>query len=131
VVAAAPGVFTMADGNHAIAQNNPDQTLNSADSPATPGQYVTVYLTGQGAVDHPVPTGAPPPDTPFSIPLAAMAVRVGGQPAMIAFAGLAPGFVGLVQMNIVIPDVPSGEQAFEVSIGGVAANPTVLSVSRP
>ncbi|HMC61828.1 MAG TPA: IPT/TIG domain-containing protein, partial [Candidatus Solibacter sp.] len=34
VVAAAPGVFTMANGNHAIAQNNPDLTLNSADSPA-------------------------------------------------------------------------------------------------
>jgi uncharacterized protein (TIGR03437 family) len=130
VTAAAPGVFTMANGNHAVAQNNPDQSLNSADAPAIPGQYVTVYLTGQGAVDNPVPTGATPPGTPFSLPLAAMAARVGGQPATIAFAGLAPGFVGLVQMNIVMPDVAAGEQTFEVSVGGVAANLTVLSVSR-
>jgi uncharacterized protein (TIGR03437 family) len=130
VVAAAAGVFTMANGSHAVAQNNPDQTLNSADSPAAPGQYVTVYLTGQGAVDHPVPTGAAPPGTPFCIPLAAMAAWVGGQPAPIAFAGLAPGFVGLLQMNIVMPDVPAGEQTFDVTIGGVASNRTVLSVRR-
>jgi uncharacterized protein (TIGR03437 family) len=129
VAAAAPGVFTMAKSNHAVAQNNPDQTLNSAEAPAIPGQYVTVYLTGQGAVDNPVPTGAAPPVTPFSLPLAAMAARVGGQPATIAFAGMAPGFVGLVQMNIVVPEVAAGEQTFEVRVGGVAANLTVLSVS--
>jgi uncharacterized protein (TIGR03437 family) len=42
--------------------------------------------------------------------------------------GLAPGFVGLSQMNIVIPDVADGEQPLDVSIGGVPANSTVLSV---
>jgi uncharacterized protein (TIGR03437 family) len=77
-----------------------------------------------------VATGAAPPAEPFCVPLAAVEVRVGGQPARIAFDGLAPGFAGLLQMNIVIPDVPAGEQAFEVSIGGVAANPTVLSVKE-
>jgi len=131
VVAAAPGVLTMAKTNHAIAQNYPDQTLNSADSPASPGQYVTVYLTGQGAVDHPVATGASPPASPFSVPVASIEARVGGQPAKIAFAGLAPGFVGLLQMNLVIPDIASGEQPLQVSIGGIAANPTVLSVKAP
>jgi len=37
-------------------------------------------------------------------------------------AGLAPGFIGLLQMNVRIPDnAPAGEQAFDVSVGGVAA----------
>jgi uncharacterized protein (TIGR03437 family) len=129
VTVAAPGVLMMAHSNHAIAQNDPDQSLNSPDAPAAPGQYVTVYLTGQGAVDHPVPTGAAPPAADvLSVPLAAVEAWVGGQPAHVAFAGLAPGFVGLLQMNIVVPDVPDGEQAFDVTIGGVAANRTLLSV---
>jgi len=128
VAAAAPGIFTMPNSSHAVAQNYPGRTLNSADAPATPGQYVTVYLTGQGAVDHPLPTGAAAPATPLSLPLAATEARVGGRPAQVAFAGLAPGFVGVLQMNLVIPDVPAGEQPFEVSIGGAAANRTALSV---
>jgi len=128
VAAAAPGIFTIPNSSHAVAQNNPDQTLNSADAAATPGQYVTVYLTGQGAVDHPVPTGAASPATPLSLPLAAVEARVGGRTAQVGFAGLAPGFTGLLQMNIVVPDVPAGEQPFEVSIGGAAANRTALSV---
>ena len=128
VTATAPGVLTMARSTHAIGQNHTDQSVNSADAPAAPGQYVTVYLTGQGAVDPPVLTGAAPPTGAFSVPLAPIQAWVGGQPAQVAFAGLAPGFVGLLQMNIVIPDVPDGEQPFDVTIGGVAANRTVLSV---
>jgi uncharacterized protein (TIGR03437 family) len=54
---------------------------------------------------------------------------VGGQDAAISFAGLAPGFVGLLRIDVVIPDMAAGEQPLEVSIGGVSANSTVLSVS--
>jgi hypothetical protein len=31
-------------------------------------------------------------------------------------------------LNVLIPDVAAGEQPFEVSIGGVTANATVISV---
>jgi len=41
---------------------------------------------------------------------------------------LAPGFVGLMQMNVLIPDVPPGEQSFDVSIGDVAAATTTISI---
>jgi hypothetical protein len=33
-----------------------------------------------------------------------------------------------MQLDIVIPEVDAGEQSLDVSIGGVAANLTVLSV---
>jgi uncharacterized protein (TIGR03437 family) len=55
-------------------------------------------------------------------------VKIGGQPADVQFAGLAPYYVGLLQLNVLIPDVAAGEQPFEVSIGGVTANATVISV---
>ena len=129
VVDTAPGVLTTAGSSHAMAQNDPDGALNSPDNPAQPGQSVAVYLTGQGLLDNPVANGAAPPASPVSAPLAPIQVQVGGQDAAISFAGLASGFVGLLRIDIVIPDMAAGEQPLEVSIGGVSANSTVLSVS--
>jgi uncharacterized protein (TIGR03437 family) len=56
-------------------------------------------------------------------------VKIGGKTATLQFAGLAPGFVGLMQMNILIPDVPAGELPFEVSVGGVSAQQTTISIA--
>jgi uncharacterized protein (TIGR03437 family) len=128
VTATAPGVLTAPGSDHVMAQNNPGGELNSPDSPARPGQYVTAYLTGQGVVDNPVATGAASPASPVSVPMAPIQVRVGGKEALIAFAGLAPGLVGLLQIDIVVPDIAAGEQPLDVTIGGVSANTTVLSV---
>ena len=128
VVDTAPAVLTTSGSNHAMAQNDPDGALNTPDNPAQPGQSVAVFLTGQGLLDNPVASGAVPPDSPVSAPLAAIQAQVGGQDASISFAGLAAGFVGLLRLDIVIPDVPAGEQPLEVTIGASPANSTVLSI---
>jgi uncharacterized protein (TIGR03437 family) len=128
VTGAAPGV-AVTGASHAVAVNYPDGSVNSAANPAQPGQYVIVYLTGQGALDNPVATGAPAPSSPFSRPTALVLARVGGLPAQISFSGMVPGWVGVLQMNLMVPQVPSGEQPLEVSIGGVSANSTVLSIA--
>ncbi len=131
VAATGPGVFTQPQTNHVLARNLADGTLNASQTPARPGQYVTAYLTGQGLVDPPVTTGdVAPSSPPFPKPLALVQVKIGGVLADLQFAGLAPGFIGgLLQMNVLIPDVPSGELSFDVSIGGVAAAPTVISIA--
>jgi uncharacterized protein (TIGR03437 family) len=128
VAAVGPGVLMPEGVNHVLAVNLADGSLNQTASPALPGQYVTAYLTGQGQVSNPVATGAPAPASPFSVPVGAGQVKIGGQPADVQFAGLAPYYVGLLQLNVLIPDVAAGEQPFEVSIGGVTANATVISV---
>jgi uncharacterized protein (TIGR03437 family) len=129
VTATGPGVLMQPEGSHAIAQNYPDWSLNSPENPARPGQYITVYLTGQGLLDNPVATGAVAPVEPLSRAVAPAQAKIGGIAAEIQFLGLAPGLVGVSQMNLLIPeDVAAGEQPLEVSIGGVAANTSTLSV---
>ena len=125
----APGILALGGGSHALAVNYPGGVLNAAQNPVHPGEYVVVYLTGQGLVDRPVANGAEAPANPLSLPLAAVWAKLGGTPAQVDFAGLAPGFAGLLQVNLLVPDVPGGEQALEVTVGDVAANPTLLWVT--
>jgi uncharacterized protein (TIGR03437 family) len=131
VAATGPGVFTQQPGTHVLALNLADGTLNASLTPAQPGQYVTAYLTGQGVVNPPATTGGVAPSSPpFPVPVASVVVKIAGQVANVPFAGLAPGFIGLMQMNVQIPDAaPPGEQSFDVSIGGVAAATTVISIA--
>jgi trimeric autotransporter adhesin len=134
VTATGPGVFTqgVANPTHAVALNLQDGTLNTAQTPAIPGQYVTAYLTGQGAVNVALASGAAAPSTPpFALPVAPVQVTIGGQPATVQFAGLAPTFVGLLQMNLLIPNVAAGEQTLLVTIGGVTSAPVTLSIGTP
>jgi uncharacterized protein (TIGR03437 family) len=132
VAAAGPGVFTQPQTNHVLARNLADGTINTSQTPARPGQYVTAYLTGQGLVDPKVTAGDVAPSTPpFPAPVAPVQVKIGGTLAVVQFAGLAPGFVnGLLQMNVLVPDVSPGELSFDVSIGGVAAATTLISIAR-
>jgi uncharacterized protein (TIGR03437 family) len=52
-------------------------------------------------------------------------------PAEVSFVGLAPGFVGLTQMNIVVPPgLASGDYPLSVTIGGQTSNAGTISVAQ-
>jgi uncharacterized protein (TIGR03437 family) len=60
---------------------------------------------------------------------------VGTAQAQILFNGLAPGYVGLCQMNFVVPGLPAfttggnvSSMSIGLTIGGNPANKVVLSV---
>jgi uncharacterized protein (TIGR03437 family) len=129
VVNTGPGIFLVGATNHAVIQNQ-DYSLNSSSVAAKPGSYVTVYLTGSGALDNTVPTGSVAPNSPFSVPLAKVEATIAGVPANIYFAGLTPGLVGVMQINIQIPAVSAGEQPLVVKIGGVSSNSAMISVGN-
>jgi uncharacterized protein (TIGR03437 family) len=130
ITGTAPGIVTGPGGNHALAQNLTDGSWNSPENPARPGQYVALYVTGQGLVDYPVATGAPAPASPLSRPLATAAATLGGVPTEIQSLGLLPGAVGIAQLTLLVPAIPSGEQSVSLTIGDVAANTTTISVSQ-
>jgi len=55
-------------------------------------------------------------------------VTVGGKPAQITFAGLAPGSVGLVQVSFQVPNLPSGDYPIQVSIGTFRSNSPMIRI---
>ena len=104
-VRAAPasvGYFsTTGDGLGTIVAAHADGSPITANSPAAPGEAVALYASGLGALSNSVaeydwPTSA----NPTSVPLQ---VDVAGVQATVLYAGAAPNFPGVYQINIVIP----------------------------
>lgn len=126
VAATAPGLFLFQDGR-AVVQNQ-DNSINSPTNAAYPGSVVVAYFTGQGALDHAIPSGDAAPASDLSRPTGVTSATVGGLPAQIYFSGMTPTFVGLAQANIVIPNVPTGDYPLVITVGGVVSNAGVISV---
>jgi len=79
-------------------------SLVTSANPAALGEIVHIYLTGGGAVSPPVATGTPAPLAPLSwITTPVSVVANGQQPLHVLFFGLAPGLVGVWQMDVVMP----------------------------
>ncbi len=125
VQAAAPGIFVV--GGFAAALNQ-DGSVNDAAQPASPGSIVSVYLTGDAAWDSNVLDGDPASGQPAVSHPPALLVTVKGQAAAVTYAGPAPGYAGLIQINCKIPALPTGTYPLTVTIDGQASNAASISV---
>jgi uncharacterized protein (TIGR03437 family) len=129
VAAAAPGIFAInQQGTGQGAILNAQNVLVNASEPAAAGDVVQVFATGLGATNPAVATGAAAPASPpLANVVAAVTATVGGQPAAVQFAGLAPNFVGLYQVNVQIPSgLPSGPAPLVLTVGGTVSNTVTL-----
>jgi uncharacterized protein (TIGR03437 family) len=123
VLPAQPGIFIQNSAGQAAVLNQ-DFSVNSAANPAKSGDAIMIYSTGEGATlsagaDGLLATAASPGQPP-----AAVAVRIGGQPATVSYAGNAPGMVaGAVQINATVPKTvtPGSAVALSVSVGGASS----------
>jgi uncharacterized protein (TIGR03437 family) len=129
IAGTAPQIFLTA-GTHAAALNQ-DYSVNAPANPAIAGGVISVFWTGQGVVNNPVTTGAPASAVFLNTTVASTAATVGGQPATVLYSGLAPGFVGLAQVNLEIPDLPSGEYPVVLTVGSATSNSATVSLKRP
>jgi len=83
---------------------HPDGRLVSPSAPVVPGGVLIIFGTGMGEVNPKVTSGqAAPTAEPLARVTTVPTVTVGGKSATVEFAGLAPGFVGLYQVNVRVP----------------------------
>ncbi len=123
-----PSVFVNQANGFAIVQRPGDGSLITAAAPAKAGEALIFYITGIGGLDNPPASGAASPASPLSIAQLNPTLTLGGAAANVFFAGLAPSFVGLGQLNAFLPDpLPAASAArIEGAQQGVATLPLVI-----
>jgi uncharacterized protein (TIGR03437 family) len=137
--AARPGIFTLGPpyGNQGailIANSNKlamPVTANIPSQPAAVGGVVSIFCTGLGATDPAVASGQPGPSIePLARVKTPVTVTIGGKPATVYFAGFAPGFAALYQVNAQVPaDVTPGDAVSVVlTQGGFSSNTATIAV---
>ncbi|OFV95502.1 MAG: hypothetical protein A3H28_15850 [Acidobacteria bacterium RIFCSPLOWO2_02_FULL_61_28] len=131
VAAARPAIFsTNQQGTGQGAILNQDSAPNSAASAAARGSVIQIYATGLGPTNPVVPSGSAAPSSPPAVATNAVTATIGGVTVPAQFAGLAPGFVGLYQVNVEIPAgvTPDPEVPLILLQSGVPSNTVTLAV---
>ncbi len=132
IAAVQPAIFTMnqqGTGQGAIVDTR--GRVVDSNAPAARGEGVQVFCTGLGITNPVVRSGEPAPAAePLARVVAPVEAQVGGRPARVLFAGLAPGFVGLYQVNVEIPEgvTPGPEVPLVLIQGGVPSNTVTLAI---
>ena len=125
LTAVVPGLAAYADGT--VIGQHADGSLINAKAPARSGETAIAYLSGLGAPNSAVSSGAASPGVDLARPAVLPTLTVDGKDAKIEFVGLTPGLVGLYQMNFVVPaGLTSANPTMIVSQGGITSSPVLL-----
>lgn len=98
--------------------------LANAANQATAGDVLVMYCVGLGAVSPAVTAGDAAPGNPASKATESVSVAIGGQAAIVRFAGLSPGSAGLYQVNVTVPSgiTPGAQVPVTVSVAGKSSS---------
>jgi uncharacterized protein (TIGR03437 family) len=121
--------FFVYSTNIAIAQDS-NYALIGASNPAKRGQAIVLYANGLGPVNNQPASGDSASATNLASTKQTASVNIGGQDAQVLFAGLSPGFPGLYQINVMVPQgvTPGTAVPITVSIGGATSPQATLPV---
>ena len=140
--------LTLADVSPGLFQNNgiavashADGSAVTADAPAEGGEIIVLYGTGLGPPAVPIQAlddgrmvaFTADPGTIRMQRFADLTVALNGvpiEPARIFWAGLTPGFAGLYQINLRLPDDLESNPEIQVTIGDQASAPGVKLATR-
>ena len=131
VADAQPGIYSV--NNQGFGQGSVliagTATLAEVSRPAKRGEFIEIFCTGLGKV-NPTPTdGTPSPSAePLARTVNAPTVMIGGVPATVNYSGLAPGLVGLYQVNAQVPATVTPGNAVSLSL--TIGNPPLVATSN-
>jgi uncharacterized protein (TIGR03437 family) len=145
LAALAPGIYSIPAGaGYAVAINNSDGSIAAPvgaipgilTHPASAGDVMIMYANGLGPVGVPNSSGGLTPSTPAlgaasldatRYTLANPTLLIGGTQAQLLFSGLAPQFVGISQVNFVVPTVTPGNSIpIQLVEGGITTTDQVV-----
>jgi len=131
IAAAQPAIFTKdqnGKGQGVIldAQNR----YADAGNPVRAGDAIVIYCSGLGLPDPPVPAGSGAPSSPLATTVNPVTLTIGGVRANVFFAGLAPGFAGLYQVNAFVPEgvMAGSDVPVVLTVAGQDSPPVTLAV---
>jgi uncharacterized protein (TIGR03437 family) len=132
-------IFSLEFGAGQAIAINPDGSLAGPEGslpgvpthPANVGDVIILLGTGLGAVIPSIDNGAAASDM-LRTAIKTPAVLIGGVSAQVQFAGLSPQFVGVNQINVVVPQVPPGVVPLQINENGVMSSGKVtIAVGSP
>jgi uncharacterized protein (TIGR03437 family) len=101
-----------------IVVTHSDGSAVGTSNPVTAGETLVIYATGLGPVNPSVDTGAFAPSTVLSTTINTPTVTIDNTPLNVVFSGLAPGFVGLYQIDAQVPVTLTSARSISVTGAG-------------
>ena len=119
IAASSPAFFQLAAGN-AIATRSDGSVVTPA-KPARPGDVILLYTTGLGQVAPPLSDREIPAVALRIAQFADLKLTIDGvslAPDQVLYAGVSPGFGGLYQINLRLPDATSPDPEIRMTLAG-------------
>jgi uncharacterized protein (TIGR03437 family) len=123
ISANAPAVFRTGvagpDSDIPVVVRAVNNTIVTLSNPVHKGDDLTIYATGLGRTNPIVDAGLPGPSDDLALAVVEPSVFLGNVGLPVTYAGLAPGQVGVYQINVKVPStVPSGLQVVMTIVQG-------------
>jgi uncharacterized protein (TIGR03437 family) len=132
LAAAAPALFQL-DPQNAVATRADGSVITPA-APAKPGDVVVLYATGLGQTTPPIAYRELPTSAAWLTQAGDFQVVLDGvplDPRAILYAGIAPGFAGLYQINVILPPSAGVNPEVRIGIGETLSMPGLLLPVQP
>jgi uncharacterized protein (TIGR03437 family) len=132
VSAAHPGIFIAAEPNapNQGAILNPGNQVVDPANPSPVGGVIVIFATGLGQVTPALVTGVAAAGGAANTPVSATIGGIAVPAANVQYAGPAPGYIGLYQVNVAIPAgvQPGNTVPVTLTQNGVSSNTVTIAV---
>jgi uncharacterized protein (TIGR03437 family) len=115
----APGLFCV-DGETVIA-TRVDGSLITREQRAQPGEIIVLYATGLGQTTPSLISGVVPLEIAFIQRRSELRITINGEAVPsenILYSGISPGWAGLYQINLRLPDAVDKDPEIRIELGG-------------